>query len=71
MAKMLVWPLRVALLLLTPVFLFCAAATRTMMWLDAWASDQLIPQPALASRKLQLVPPQPPEERTGTERGTR
>lgn len=71
MAKMLVWPLRVALLLLTPVFLFCAAATRTMMWLDAWATDQLTPETVLASRKLQLVRRQPLEEHTGTEHGAR
>jgi len=55
MPKLLVWVLRVALLLMTPVFVFCAGVARSMMWLDAWAADQLAAEPAMAVSKPQLV----------------
>lgn len=70
MAKLLALALRVALLLLTPLFLLCAGVARTMMQLDAWAADQLAPKPAVTS-KLQLVRRDTFEEWTGTEHGSR
>ena len=51
MPKLLVWTLRLALLLLTPLFLFCAGVARSMMWLDAWAADQLTAGRELAQRE--------------------
>jgi len=71
MAKLLVWALRVALLLLTPLFLLCAGVARTMMQLDAWAAEQLAPKPAVASSNIQLVRRDTFEEWTGTEHGSR
>jgi len=71
MPKLLVWTLRVALLLLTPIFLFCAGMARTMMWLDAWAADQLAVEPAIASDKPQLVRREAFKEWARTERGGR
>lgn len=71
MAKLLAWALRVALLLLTPLFLLCAGVARTMMQLDAWAVDQLEPEPAMASGRPQLVRRETIGEWTGTEHGSR
>jgi hypothetical protein len=49
MPKLLVWTVRFALLLLTPVFLFCAGVTRSMMWLDSWAAEQLHVDPVVTT----------------------
>ncbi|MGC2324250.1 MAG: hypothetical protein WA463_16575 [Terriglobales bacterium] len=69
MAKLLAWALRVALLLLTPLFLLCAGVARMMMQLDAWTVDQLAAEPAMAPGKPQLLRPETVRELTGTERG--
>jgi len=50
MPKLLAWIVRLALLLLTPLFLFCSGVARSMMWLDAWAVDQLRAELRLAQR---------------------
>ena len=65
MSKPLVHLLRVLLLILTPVFLFCAGVARWMMWLDAWALSQLATEPPLPGGKLHLVRRDPPKELTG------
>lgn len=71
MSKLLVWVLRVALLLMTPLFLFCAGVARSMMWLDAWAADRLAAEPAMAARRAQLVRRENFEDWARTERGGR
>jgi hypothetical protein len=52
MPKLLVWALRLVLLLLTPLFLFCAAVAREMRRLDTWAADQLAAEPAVADGEV-------------------
>ncbi|HYN15825.1 MAG TPA: hypothetical protein VES66_08565 [Terriglobales bacterium] len=49
--KLVVWALRLALLLMTPLFLLCVGVARSMMWLDAWAADQLTAEQKLAQRE--------------------
>ena len=71
MAKLLLWALRVALLLLTPIFVLCAAVARTMMELDAWTMKQLAAVPAMAPGRPQLVRREPLKPWTGTEHGNR
>jgi hypothetical protein len=51
MPKLLVWIVRLALLLLTPLFFFCSGVTRAMMWLDAWAATQLAAERKLTPRE--------------------
>ena len=71
MPKLLLWTLRLALLLLTPLFLLCAGIARSMMRLDAWAADQLAVEPAVADGKRKLPPRETFERWTSTERGGR
>jgi hypothetical protein len=71
MAKLLAWALRVAILLLTPLFLLCAGVARMMMQLDAWTVDQLATEPAIASGKPQLLQRETVEQWTGTEHSGR
>ena len=68
--KLVVWALRVGLLLMTPLFLFCISVARAMMWLDAWAADQLQLEPAVAGQP-KLVPRETFEDWVRTERGGR
>ncbi len=69
--KLVVWTLRLGLLLMTPLFFFCVSVARAMMWLDAWAADQLAVEPAVAGGKPKLVPRETFEEWARTERGGR
>jgi hypothetical protein len=71
MPKLFVWALRLTLLLLTPVFLFCAGMALMMMRLDAWAAEQLGVKPAMPSGKPQLVRRETLGGLTGTEHGAR
>jgi len=52
MPKLLVWIVRLALLLLTPLFFFCTGVARAMIRLDAWAANQLAAERKLAPREL-------------------
>jgi hypothetical protein len=69
--KLVVWTLRLGLLLLTPLFLFCISVARAMMWLDAWAADQAPVESAVAGGTPKLVPRGTFEEWARTERGGR
>lgn len=71
MPKPLIWTLRLALLLLTPLFLVCAGVARWMMWLDAWAVDQLAGERATPASRLEIVRREALEECARTERGGR
>ena len=64
MPKLLIWVLRVALLLLTPVFVICTGLARWMMRLDAWTAHQLAARPAKIVAKPQLVHRDTPKNRT-------
>ncbi|HVP50843.1 MAG TPA: hypothetical protein VMT05_01940 [Terriglobales bacterium] len=52
MPKLLVWTVRLALLLLTPLFFCCTGVARAMIWLDAWAANQLAAGRKFAPREL-------------------
>ncbi len=67
--KPVVWTLRLGLLLMTPLFFFCVSVARAMMWLDAWAAEQLAVESAVAGGKPKLVPRETFEEWARTERG--
>jgi hypothetical protein len=69
--KLVVWALRLGLLLMTPLFLFCIGVARAMMWLDAWAADQLAVEPAVAGSQPNLVPREAFEDWVRTQRGGR
>jgi len=71
MPKALLWTLRAALLLLTPIFLLCAAVARTMMQLDAWTVKQMAAALAMPPGKPQLVRRGAAKSWTGTEHGSR
>ena len=64
MPKLLVWTLRLVLLLLTPLFLFCYGVARSMLWLDAWAAGCQMADLKLAQRQTF-------EPSISTERGNR
>ncbi len=51
MPKLLVWIVRLALLLLTPLFFLCSGVARVMIQLDTWAADQLAAERKLAPRE--------------------
>ncbi len=55
MPKLLVWIVRLALLLLTPLFFLCSGVARAMIWLDAWAANQLAAERKLAPRESELT----------------
>ncbi len=52
MPKLLVWIVRLALLLLAPLFLLCAGVVREMKRLDAWAADQLAVEPVVGDGEV-------------------
>jgi hypothetical protein len=55
MRKLLVWTLRLVLLLLTPLLLFCTGVARSILWLDAWAAEQLATDSVMTFRGQRLV----------------
>jgi hypothetical protein len=67
--KLVVWTLRLGLLLLTPLFLFCISIARAMMWLDAWAADQVAAESAAVGVRPRVVPREAFEEWARPERG--